>query len=233
MTDEAAPQAGRPFKLFRERGTLKLVLGALALFILWYAYSTYRVFRMQQVRWPALKVVANGLTVVGLQDVNKPGKPRKYVAIESNHAWLIRRPDDAVEDETGETETEEDGSYKPTPAVARQAAAGEIVSIEEILRQCPVVLTGDHFGGADIEESYEPFRDKAYFRVHLRLTDEGRSRYWQFSRDHDGERLVFVLNGEILTCPRMSHMNTATLTIEPIWVKEDAERLKQAMGGGK
>jgi preprotein translocase subunit SecD len=230
--DEAAPSGGRSFKLIRERGTLRLVVGAVALCVLWYGYASLRTYQMQQVKWPKAQADAAGLTVVGLQDVNKPGRQRRYVAIESNHAWQIRRPDDAAEEETGEVE-EEAGDYRPTAAVARRTAAGDLVSVEEVLRVCPVVLNGKHFGGADMEESYEPFRDKPYWKVHLRLTDEGRSRYWQFSRDHDGERLVFVLAGEILTCPRMSHMDTATLTIEPIWVKEDAERLVQAMRGTK
>lgn len=212
----------------RERGTLRLVLGALVLTLAWYAYSSIRTQRMLQVKWPALTVDPDGLTVLGLQDGNVPGKPRKYVAIESNHAWQIRRPDDAEEE--GDVETEE-SDYKPTAAVARRAAAGEVVPLEELLKECPVVLTGAHFAGADIEESYEPFRDKPYWKVHVRLTDEGRSRYWQFSRTHDGERLVFVLNNDILTCPRMSHMNTGTLTIEPIWVEDDARRLAEAMRG--
>jgi preprotein translocase subunit SecD len=232
MAEDSAPVGARPFRIIREQGTLRLILLALAVFVAWYAYSSYRVYRMQQVHWPALSVVPDGLTVLGLQDANKPGKPRKYVAIESNHAWQIRRPDDATDDAEDNADSEEADSYKPTSAVARRAAAGEIVPLEEILKTCPVVLTGAHFAGADIEESYEPFRDKAYWKVHVRLTDEGRSRYWQFSRTHDGERLVFVLKGEILTCPRMSHMNTSTLTIEPVWVKEDAEKLARAMKGG-
>ncbi len=232
MSDDVAPTGARPIKMIREQGTLRLIIGAVVLIIAWYAYSSFRVYRMQQVKWPSLQVNKTGLTVVGLQDVNKPGAPRKYVAIESNHAWQIRRPDDAADEAADEAETEESESYKPTSAVARHAAAGEFVPLEEILQTCPVVLTGAHFRGADIEESYEPFRDKAYWKIHVRLTDEGRSRYWQFSRTHDGERLVFVLKGEIMTCPRMSHMDTATLTIEPIWVKEDAERLASAMRGG-
>lgn len=232
MTDDATPSGARPVKMIREQGTLRLIVGAAALFVLWYAYSSFRVYRMQQVKWPPLQVMPSGLTVLGLQDVNKPGKPRKYVAIESNHAWQIRRPDDAADESEEEAEGEEAESYRPTSAVARRAAAGEVVPIEEILSVCPVVLTGAHFRGADIEESYEPFRDKAYWKIHVRLTDEGRSRYWQFSRAHDGERLVFVIDGEIMTCPRMSHMNTATLTIEPVWVKGDAEKLASAMRGG-
>lgn len=231
MTDEASTPTRVPFRLLRERGTVRLVVAALVLFGAWYLYSTIKVYRMQQVKWPPLKPVPNGVTVLGLQDKDRPGHPRKYVAIESNHAWQIRRPDDAGEDETDTEDTEERSSYQPTAAVASRAAAGQIVPLEEIMKTCPVVLTGAHFRGATMSEDYEPFRDKRYYRVHVTLTDEGRSRYWQYSRDHDDERLVFVINGEILTCPKMSHMDTATLTIEPIWIKEDAEKLVRALGG--
>lgn len=232
MSDQQPAKAGR-FVLLRERGTVRLVVAALVLAAVWYAYASIKVYRMQQVKWPPLKPDPQGLTVLGLQDKDRPGRPRKYVAIESNHAWQIRRPDDAGEDDADEEEAEERASYQPTAAVASRAAAGEIVPIEEILRTCPTVLRSEHFAGASLSEDYEPFRDKHYYKVHVRLTDEGRSRYWQYSRVHDGERLVFLLGTEILTCPRIVHMDTASLTIEPIWVKEDAERLVQALSGKK
>jgi len=201
------------------------------LFALWYAYATVKVYRMQQVKWPPLQPDPKGVTVLGLQDKDRPGKPRKYVAIEANHAWQIRRPEDTSEEESDSEDPEEKSSYQPTAAVASRAASGEVVPLEEILRTCPVVLRREHFRGATMEKAYEPFRDTNYYRVHVTLTDEGRSRYWQFSRNHDGERLVFIVNGEILTCPKMSHMDTATLTIEPIWIEEDAQKLVRALGG--
>jgi len=220
-----------PFRLIREKGTVRLVLGAILLSVAWYAYNSYRVYRMQQVRWPALTAVTDGLTVVGLQDKDRPGKPRKYVAIEANHAWQIRRPDDAGEDESEMEEPEEKASYQPTAAVSSRTASGQVVSVEEVLATCPVVLTAAHFSSASMEQEYEPFRDTHYYKVHVTLTPEGRSRYWQFSRDHDEERLAFIMKGDILTCPKMSHMDTTSLTIEPIWVKEDADTLVRVLGG--
>lgn len=231
MANEAPRPAGGSFRLIRERGTVRLVVGAVLLAVLWYAYTSIKVYRMQQVKWPPLSVAQDGLTVVGLQDRDRPGRPRKYVAIEANRAWQIRRPDDAGEDDYDEEAAEESASYQPTGAVASKAAAGQVVPIEEILANCPVVLTDAHFSGATMDDAYEPFRDVQYYKVHVRLTPEGRSRYWQFSRSHNEERLVFIVDGEILTCPRMSHMDTASLTIEPIWIEEDAQRLVRALGG--
>lgn len=218
------------FRLLRERGTVRLVVGALVLALIWYAWATIRVRMMMHVEWPPLKPDLKGVTVLGLPDKDRPGRPRKYVAIEANHAWQIRRPDDAGEEPSDEEDVEK-SEYRPAAAVASRAAAGSIVPLEELLRTCPVVLREYHFKNASMSEDYEPFRDKHYYKVHVQLTDEGRSRYWQYSRYHEGESLVFIVNGEILTCPKMSHMNTASLTIEPIWIKEDAEKLVRALGG--
>lgn len=231
MTEDAPRKPGG-FRLIRETGTVRLILGFLALAAVWYGYTTVKVYRMQQIRWPALKPSPSGLTVIGLLDRDAPGRPRKYVAIEANHAWQVRRPDDAVDEEdANEWDAEERASYQPSSSVANRATSGKLVEVPELLATCPIVLTGRHFSGATMDSAYEPFRDTTYYRVHVQLTDEGRSRYWQFSRTHDEERLAFILDGAILTCPRMSHMDTASLTIEPIWVKADAERLAKALSG--
>ena len=100
-----------------------------------------------------------------------------------------------------------------------------MVPLEEIMAKCPVVMTTAHFTGASVEERVMPIFDRKYYIVSVGLSDEGRSRYWQFSAKHDKERLVFVLNGEIITCPRMTNMDVSSLEIQPIWVKSDADKL--------
>ena len=231
MSETSPTRPNSTFRLLRERGTVRIVLGAALILAAYYAIGAIKVYRMQQVKWPPLTPDLEGVTVLGLPDKDKPGRPRKYVAIEANHAWQIRRPDDAGVEADEEDETEERSEYRPAAAVASRAAAGSIVPLEELLKTCPVVLRGEHFRDASMSEDYEPFRDKHYYRVHVKLTDEGRSRYWQYSRDHDDESLVFLVKKEIVTCPKMSHMDTASLTIEPIWIKEDAEKLVRALNG--
>src|SRR5262245_37337760 len=86
-------------RVFRERGTLRLVMTAVALGVVWYVYSYIQTERMKQVHWPPLQPVPNGLTVLGLRDKDRPGWHHKYVAIESNHAWQIHRPDEDEESE--------------------------------------------------------------------------------------------------------------------------------------
>lgn len=236
-------------RVFRERGTLKIVLWVLALAALWYAYDSYRTARLIAQKWPPLTVDRTGLTVLGLRDKDRPGWRHKYEAREANHEWQIRRPDEAEGDDSESTDAvapqssgagapghkkmpgvsdpnAPEASDRPTPgAIARRASAGAVVPLEEVLQNCPVVMLGRHFTDASVEKQYEPFLGTDYYIVHLGLTPEGRSRYWQFSRDHDKERLAFVLQGELFTCAEMNHMDVSNISISPIWVKADAERL--------
>src|SRR5437588_1013373 len=94
-----APARNAYGRVIRERGTVKIVVGAIVIALVWYAYSTVHTHLLNQVKWPPLQADPGGLTVLGLRDVNKPGWQRRYVAIQSNYAWQIHRPDD---DETVE-----------------------------------------------------------------------------------------------------------------------------------
>jgi hypothetical protein len=220
-------------RVIRERGTRNLVLAAISVAIAWYLYSTIHTNLMLQKRWPPLSPSMTGLTVLGLRDKNRPGWVRKYVAVKSNEAWHIRRPDEDTEEEAGTDIPKDVGERPNNPAGTHGVVRGEVVSIEEVMQNCPTVLTGAHFTGARIDKKYEPFRDKNYWRIHLDLTEEGRSRYWQYSREHEGEKLVFVLNGEIVTCPEIKHMDIGTFTIDPIWVYEDVKKLADFINNQK
>ncbi len=219
--------------IFRERGTRRLVIAAALLAAAWFAFSAIRTQQMRQVKWPALQALPDGLTVLGLQDKDRPGHPRRYMAIEANRSWQFRVPDDAVdvgEDESATPERTEGGDDRGQVAsINNRSAGGRLVPLEEVMRNSPVVLTGAHFTSAQVEERKDPFLERTYFVVHVGLTDEGRSRYWQFSREHEQERLVFVLSNEVITCPKMVHMDVSSLTIDPIWVKVDAEKLAEAI----
>src|SRR5579872_7482887 len=80
-------------RVIRERGTVKIVIIAILLAIAWFAYDAIHTHLMYQVKWPTLQPVANGLTVVGLRDKDRPGWRHIYEARESNHSWQIRLRD--------------------------------------------------------------------------------------------------------------------------------------------
>lgn len=225
-------------RIVRERGTLKIVLAALALTAIWYVYDTIRVNRMLQVKWPPLQPIPNGLTVLGIHDKDRPGRPKKYETIQANFAWRIRIPDDAEEEEGSSFGAEDPDSPEARdrgndPGASRHVSRGRIVDVEELMQSCPVVLTGAHFTGAWLEERTQALLNRRYWIVHVNLSDEGRSRYWQYSREHNGESLAFILGGEIVTCPEMHHMNVSHLSIQPIWIKEDAQKLADFINNQK
>jgi hypothetical protein len=233
-----APARNAYGRVFRERATWKIVIGAAAIWLVWYIYSAIHTNLLNQVKWPALQVDPAGLTVLGLQDVNRPGKPRKYVAIFANYAIQIRRPDDeAAADEVPDVKNNPEAAERGNdPGASHHAAKGEIVELEEVMKNCPVFLVGRNFSGASLRQQYDAFRDKNYWDIYLDLTEEGQSRYFQFSQEHgeirsfgnivqQGERAIFVLKNEIVTGARIEHMNVGSLKLGPIWVKEDAQKL--------
>ena len=108
-----------------------------------------------------------------------------------------------------------------------------LVPLEEIMQTCPVVLTGRSFSGARVQYMGKDMLDRKSYKIYLDLTGEGSSRYWQYSKGRDGERLAFVLNGEVMTCPRIKHMKVGTLEIDPIWVEADAQKLADFINNQK
>lgn len=235
MSSDNTPGIASPRKgIFRERGTRQIVILAFVVAVVWYAYSAISTQVMLGAKWPELAFDKAGLSVLGLHDRDLPGNPRAFVAIESNKSWQFRRPDDVVEEKESSGSDEPESKDRPiSAAVQGRAAQGGIVEIDEIIKASPVVLTGKCFSSAEIEERYEPFRDVNYYAVHVSLTPEGSSRYWQYSRGHEKESLVFVIDKQALTCPKMEHMNTSSLTIEPIWVKADAQKLADVINRKK
>lgn len=222
-------------RVIRERGTLKLLLGAVGLAVIWYAYSTIHRHMLNQVKWPPLQPVSNGLTVVGLQNKDRPGWKHKYEARESNHSWQIRYR----EDEEADTSSEDPDSPEAkdrggsNPGSVHGGNNGAVVEVETVLKTCPVILTNAHITGATIEEGFDSFLNKPYYKLIISLSEEGSSRYYQFSEDHEQERLAFILDNEVIACPRMAHMYVDSLTINPIWIKADADRLADKINGKK
>lgn len=75
---------------------------------------------------------------------------------------------------------------------------------ENLVRVCPVVLTEAQFTSASVVRHPPNLLTGETFTVSLNLTPEGRSRFYQWSRDHANENLVFILKGRVLTAGRVS-----------------------------
>ena len=214
--------------LIRERGTRRILVGAAVVFAAYLIYGQVRNQILSNADWPSLSADPKGLTVLGLI-------PEKYKAYEVNKDWQIRRPEDA-EEEAENPEAAEMPELKDRGGASPGAGRGEkgaIVPVEEIMKTCPVVLTGKHFSSAHVQYTGSDMFDRKIYKLHLNLTDEGSSRYWQYSRGRDDQRLVFVLDGDIISCPRMNHMKVTTLEIDPIWVEADANKLADFINGRK
>lgn len=226
-------------RVIRERGTKRLIFAALALAAIWYVYDTIHTNSMNSVVWPKINASTTGLAVLGLQDKDHMNFQHKYEARESNHSWQIRYKEE--QDEKNDSSTAEKAADNPeaadhgtnNPGATHTVNSGAVVPMAEIFANCPAVLDARNFTGASVDEHYEPFLQKKYYSVNLDLTDEGRSRYWQFSSKHGGERLAFLLNSETITCAIMENMYVGTVTINPMWIKDDADRLANFINGKK
>jgi preprotein translocase subunit SecD len=216
---------------FRERATLKIVIAALVAYGGYIAFGTFQTYRAFQVKWPQIPPSKQGLIVLGLLD--RPNTHYVYKAIEANHAWQIRYSDDAESGEQDDSNGAEQKDRGADAGSSHRASRGLVVPLDELFAKLPVVLHGPNFTSANVEEKLEPLFDRKYWVVNVSLNQEGHSRYYQFSKNHDGERLAFILNGEALTCPRIRHMDVSDLTIEQFWIKADADKLADFINNQK
>ncbi len=130
------------------------------------------------------------------------------------------------EDARAEKSSKDDESEGFGSGTSQEVKDGLILPGITVARSCPVVLTAQHFTDASIEEQPESLLQNATYKIHLGLTSEGRSRFYQWSRDHAGENMVFVLNGDILLAGRVSQtLNVSDWTIGPVFDGEYAKRL--------
>ena len=81
---------------------------------------------------------------------------------------------------------------------------GTTLPADTLAKVCPVVLTGAQFNSVYVEESPASLVGGRTWIVHLGLTAEGRSRFYQWSHDHINENLIFVLNHEVMAAGRVT-----------------------------
>lgn len=109
---------------------------------------------------------------------------------------------------------------------AREVEHGIAIPAENLIQACPVVLTGKQFTDAWVEDKEEPLMGRTTYTVHMGLTDEGRSRFYQWSRNHLNEHVVFVLKGQVVTAGRMTMvLYNSTWDIGPLRDKKAAYEL--------
>lgn len=149
----------------------------------------------------------------------KEGKEQKQEGLGD---LLKKYQGDAIEEKKLKDDDNEEAGTQATQDVK----SGLILPGITVARTCPVVLTSQHFTDASIEEQPESLLQNATYKIHLGLTPEGRSRFYQWSREHTGENVVFVLNGDILLAGRVSQtLNVSDWTIGPVFDGEYAKRL--------
>lgn len=99
----------------------------------------------------------------------------------------------------------------------RDVDHGLAIPGDTLEHSCPVVLTGDQFTGGWIDEHPANLLQGKTYTVHLNLTPEGRSRFFQWSHDHAGESICFILNGVVQTAGRVREtLDTNEYEIGPL-----------------
>jgi hypothetical protein len=137
---------------------------------------------------------------------------------------LIRR----FADDPGNTAVQADtDSSEGGSGSGRQAEHGVSLTADTVAKVCPVVLTGSMFSDGWVEEQPgNVFTSKA-FTVHLTLTSEGRSRFFQWSHNHANESMVFVLQHRIVLAGQVPQ----TLDVNELDIRnvEDEQAARQVV----
>ena len=104
---------------------------------------------------------------------------------------------------TGPDRQKSDTSDGQGSGTTREVEHGMTLPGETVARVCPIALTGSQFSSSDIVENPPSLVGGKTWTLHLGLTSEGRSRFYQWSHEHINENLVFVLNHEVVAAGRV------------------------------
>ena len=85
----------------------------------------------------------------------------------------------------------------------REVEHGVVIPGDSLVRTCPLVLIGPLFVKAELEAQPESALSAKMYKLRLHLNSEGRSRFYQWSRDHNDESLVFILKGVVQTAGKI------------------------------
>lgn len=108
----------------------------------------------------------------------------------------------------------------------RQEDKGHTIPGENLINVCPVVLTTNQFSGASLEEHPASIYGGKWYTVHLNMTPEGRSRFFQWSHSHVNESLVFVLKNQVATAARVTQeLDVDDWEIKPLQDEQAAKEI--------
>ncbi len=130
--------------------------------------------------------------------------------------------DSGSTDSAAESDNSEGGSGS-----GREAEHGITLPADTVASVCPVVLTGPMFSDAWLEEQPPNMFTHKAFTLHLGLTREGRSRFFQWSHAHANEGYVFVLGHQVVLAGGVPEtLDVSELDIRNV---EDEQAAKQVV----
>ncbi len=112
---------------------------------------------------------------------------------------LLRRYSGVSAERADGPDTSGEGS-----ASGREKENVTTVTPETLIVACPVILTEGQISSASLEEVPGNALTPTTYTIHLELSPEGRSRFFQWSHGHLNENVVFVLNGQVVAAPRIT-----------------------------
>lgn len=315
---EEGPQSDKPDaaqRMFwtREGGTRRLVVGFVAVILIWFVFDRVRDHYLLAASWKPLTPDVSGLTVVGTLDARGNYDRNMFKVVQASkefrveltdfgwrsifdsrngamfseaNASAIKRACD-LDGQTGNAMLEpylragvaqlmgranwKDEVSPKLPIVVEGAKPGETVqkgTLGELIAQysrggsankeeadnsdtgnatgatqdvehgmavpgdvlahsCPIVLTGAQFNSAYLEEHPATLVGGKTWTLHLGLTSEGRSRFYQWSHDHANENLIFILNHEVLAAGRIAGtLDVNEWGIGPLHDEQSAKQLE-------
>lgn len=310
---KSRPDAAQRMYWTREGGTRRLVIGFLALIVIWLGVGKIRDHFLLEQHWKALTADLSGLTVVGTLDARGDYERNMFRVVQANKEFRVELTDfgwrTIFDPKNGPMFTEEAGNAikhacdldgqtgyamlepyldsgvahrlgradwtrkvdRMAPIVvegshpgasiakgtlgemiAKYSAGGELqgngkeasdgggsgtthevehgmtIPADTLAKVCPIALTGLQFNSASLEEQPASLVGGRTWTLHLGLTPEGRSRFYQWSHDHVNENLVFVLNHEVLAAGRVPEtLDVSDWALGPLHDEEAARKLEK------
>ncbi len=106
----------------------------------------------------------------------------------------------------------------------REKEINVTIPAETLVLACPVVLTDKQIAGAWLEEVQGNLLTPTSYTIHLDLSPEGRSRFFQWSHEHVNENIAFVLNGQVVAAPRVTQtLNVSDFSVNNVQDKKAAQ----------
>ena len=85
----------------------------------------------------------------------------------------------------------------------RAVEHGLAIPAQVMTEVAPIVMITSSFRGAWLEEQPPTVLGGTTYKVHLQLTPEGKSRFFQWSHSHTNESMLFILGGEVMAAGRI------------------------------